>query len=352
MTNSVPNKERIDYKQLQALTSQALKSYGLTQEAAEKTTKILVLADMFGLHTHGVSRVQSYGQRLELGGMNPHAQPEIERCSAALSKVNGNNAIGPLVGYTALEQAMAQARETGVAAVFARASNHFGPISPYSFLAAQQGFASFICSNASLTIAPWGGKESRLGNSPMGFGVPNPGADPFLLDMALSVAARAKIRQAMQQGAPIPDTWATDSDGRPTTDPKLALQGFLLAIGGHKGYGLALAVDLLAGLLSGASYLTHVNSWSEAPEKMSDLGHFFLLVDTSKLGSAQWLGQRMQDFAAILHDTPPTDPKKPVIVPGEIELGRYRQAQESGVELASDVLAHVRQRAAMQSPSR
>lgn len=346
MTELANTKPRIQQEELLTLTTQALQSYGLSHESARKTSEILVLADMFGLHTHGVSRVLSYGQRMDLGGITVHAQPDIEVCGPAISKVNGANAIGPLVGYVALKQAMKQAREAGVSAVFARGSNHFGPVSPYSFLAAKQGFASFICSNASITIAPWGGKESRLGNSPMGFGVPNPEGDPFLLDMALSVAARAKIRQALQQGTSIPETWATDREGKPTSDPKQALQGFLLAIGGHKGYGLALAVDLFAGLLSDAAYLTHVKSWSENPEEPQNLGHFFLLIDTKRLGSMAWLGERMQDFARILHETPASDPRQPVIVPGEIELNRYRQACKDGVQVAADVMTHLKQRAA------
>lgn len=337
--------ERIQKDELTALAIKALESYGLSHEHASQTAEILVLADMFGLHTHGLSRVQSYGERIELGGVKRAPRIQIEPVGAAMSRVDGDDAIGPLVGQVALQQAMRQAREAGVGAVFARASNHFGPIAPYAYLAAQQGFASFICSNASLTIAPWGGKESRLGNSPLGFGVPNPGGDPFILDMALSVAARAKIRQAMQKGESIPATWATDIEGRPTSDPRLALNGFLLAIGGHKGYGLALAVDLFAGLLSGSAYLTHVKSWSDEPADPSKLGHFFLLMDTSRLGSTQWLAQRMQDFASILHDTPPSDPDHPVIVPGEIELNRYRQAIDQGVPLAEAVVGHLRSRA-------
>ena len=338
--------QRMERGELVGLATRALQSYGLTQEQAACTAEILVLADMFGLHTHGVSRVQSYGGRLDIGGINAKADIKVERCSAAISKVDGDNAIGPLVGQVALEEAMALARETGVGAVFARGSNHFGPVSPYSFIAAQQGFASFICSNASTTIAPWGGKEARLGNSPMGFGVPNPAGNPFLLDMALSVAARAKIRRALESGTSIPNTWATDRDGRPTTDPAQALKGFLLAIGGHKGYGLALAVDLFAGLLSDAAYLTHVQSWSENPEAPQNLGHFFLLIDTARLGSLEWLGERMQDFAGILQGTPASDPENPVIVPGGIELNQYRQALDAGVEVAADALAHLQERAA------
>ena len=172
-----------------------------------------------------------------------------------------------------------------------------------------------------------------MGNSPIGFGVPHPGGDPFLLDMAMSVVARAKIRNALKRGESIPDTWATDSAGRPTGDPAAALDGFLQPIGGHKGYGLALMVDLFAGLLSNAAYLTHVKSWSQAPEQAQNLGHFFILIDTRRLGSSEWLEARMRDFAAILRASPPTDPALPVIVPGEIELAKMRRQQEDGVLL-------------------
>ena len=224
------------------------------------------------------------------------------------------------------------ARENGVGIALARASNHFGPVSPYNYLAAQQGFASMVCSNASVTIAPWGGREAKFGNSPIGFGVPNPGSHPFMLDMAMSVAARAKIRNALKRGERIPETWATDRDGRATSDPKAALDGFLLAIGGHKGYGLALVVDLFAGLLSGASYLTHVTSWMEASEPQ-DLGHFFLVFDVSRLGSTEWLAQRMSDFCRVLRETPPSDPDKPVLVPGDIEIATLERHRRDGVVL-------------------
>jgi len=158
-------------------------------------------------------------------------------------------------------------------------------------------------------------------------------------DMALSVVARAKIRTALTKGEPIPDTWATDREGKPTTDPRAALEGFLLPIGGYKGYGLALIVDLFAGLLSGASYLTHVKSWSEEPGAAQDLGHFFILVDTARLGSRDWLTQRMADFAAILHDTPPAEAGKPVRLPGEIELGNFERQRREGVAVDPKVLA-------------
>ena len=183
------------------------------------------------------------------------------------------------------------ARNAGIGAAFARHSNHFGPVMPYLFQATEQGFAAIIASNATTTIAPSGGREARVGNNPLGIGVPAPGGDPVLLDMAMSVVARAKIRQAAKAGESIPATWATDREGAPTTDPAAALDGFLLPIGGYKGYGLSLMVDLFAGLLSGAAYLDHVSSWSVDPERPQDLGHVFILIDTARLmGSGDLAG--------------------------------------------------------------
>jgi LDH2 family malate/lactate/ureidoglycolate dehydrogenase len=126
--------------------------------------------------------------------------------------------------------------------------------------------------------------------------------------------------------------------GVPTTDPKAALDGFLLPIGGHKGYGIALLVDLFAGLLSNAAYLTHIKSWQDAPDEPQNVGHFFILIDTKVLGSPEWLAQRMNDFASILTDSPPIDPSKPVIVPGSIELDRMAQQRQSGIEISLETI--------------
>ena len=329
-------------RELQQLASDALQGFGLTATDAADAARILVLADLFGVHTHGVERILAYGERLEVEGIRARPNIVVEQVAPAMVRVDGDNGVGPLVGYRALQAAVERAREFGVGMAFARGSNHFGPVAPYNYIAAEQGFASFIGSNATTTIAPWGGKDARLGNSPVGFGVPHPGGEPVILDMAISVAARAKIRSAARRGEPIPDTWATDRDGRPTTDASAALDGFLLPIGGHKGYGLALIVDLFAGLLSDAAYLTHVKSWLDAPDEPQNLGHFFLLIDTRKLGSPAWLAERMVDFARILHATPAADAASPVKLPGEIEMGKLARHRESGVALDEVLLERLR----------
>lgn len=320
----------------QALTELGMRAFaglGVPPEHATDACQVMLLADLFGISTHGFSRIESYGERLQLKGISAVANLSFERPAPGLVLVDGNNGLGPVVGMATLRATMAAAKTQGIAIGLARASNHFGPVSPYSYLAAEAGFASIIGSNATTTMAPWGGSDARVGNSPMGVGVPGPDGQHFLLDIAISFAARAKIRSALKAGRPIPDTWATDAQGRPTTDPAKALDGFLQPIGGHKGYGLALFVDLFAGLLSNAAYLTHVQSWLEAPEQPQNLGHFYILINTRLLGSSDWLASRMRDFAQILHDSPAAEADEPVKVPGEIELARLAQQRREGIEI-------------------
>ncbi|MBU3545527.1 Ldh family oxidoreductase [Polynucleobacter sp. MWH-Mekk-B1] len=343
MNTQSSNNELIQESDLHALGKRAFQKLGMGDKESDDVVRILVLADLFGLSTHGLSRIESYGDRLKIGGINARPNIRIECLAPAMIGVDGDNGVGPLVGMRTLDVAIEAAAEFGIAIAFARGSNHFGPISPYSLIAAEKGFASIIGSNATTTIAPWGGSDARLGNSPLGFGVPNPGGAPFLLDMAMSVVARAKIRNAFKRGEKIPDTWGTDIKGNPTSDPKAALDGFLLPIGGHKGYGLALMVDLFAGLLSNAGYLTHIQSWQDAPGEPQNLGHFFILIDTKRLGSSEWLSARMIDFANILTDSPPADSSRPVIVPGMIELAKLEKQRKNGIEISSETLNLLRQ---------
>lgn len=338
-------RHRIPEHELHTLGLRAFQGLGLNAKNADDVVKVLLLADLFGLSTHGLSRIESYGERLDVGGIAKNPDITVERVAPALVKVDGADGVGPLVGMHGLRAAMEVARECGIGAAFVRGSNHFGPISPYSYLAAEEGFASMIGSNATTTIAPWGGSDARLGNSPLGFGVPGADGAHFMLDMAMSVVARAKIRNALNAGESIPDTWATDKHGRKTTDPKAALDGFLQPIGGHKGYGLALMVDMFAGVLSNAAYLTHVKSWVDAPDEPQNLGHFFILIDTKRLGSSSWLVERMRDFAEILHASPAAEEGKPVIVPGEIELRNMARQRANGIDVDAAVFSLLQQRA-------
>jgi LDH2 family malate/lactate/ureidoglycolate dehydrogenase len=343
---SAPATVRLAEAELLELATRALRGHGLAEADAADAARVLVLADLFGVTTHGVMRVASYGERLDSGGIKARPAIAVERTAPGLARVDGDNGVGPLVGMRALAAAMEGARACGIGAAFARNSNHFGPIASYALLAAEAGFASIIGSNATTTIAPTGGSEAKLGNNPLGLCVPRPGGMPVMLDMAMSVVARAKIRRAADRGESIPDSWATDRAGRPTTDPRAALDGFLAPIGGYKGYGLALLVDLFAGLLSGAAYLTHVKSWVDEPDLPQNLGHFFILVDTTKLGLGSLLADRVDDFRAILHGTPAYDPGNPVKLPGEMELERLARQRRDGIVVEADVIDMLKRAAA------
>ena len=316
--------------ELMALAIRALVAGGMRPGDAEPAARVLVMADMFGLRTHGILRVAQYLGRVRVGGIDVDAEVTVERVAPGMARVDGRNGIGPLVGMRALEAAMEGARAAGIGAAFARGSNHFGPIIPYCHIAASHGFASIIASNATTTIAPSGGRDTRVGNNPLGIGVPNPGGDPIVLDMALSVAARGKMRALAAEGKPMPGDWAVDRDGQPTTDPHAGLAGFLLPMGGHKGYGLAVMVDLFAGLLSGAAFLTHVQAWDKNPGAAQNLGHVFMLIDTTKLAPQMQLAERMKDFREILVSTPAADPSKPVMAPGDREMAAVRPVAARG----------------------
>jgi LDH2 family malate/lactate/ureidoglycolate dehydrogenase len=332
------------------LATQALIKGGLREPDAASAARVLVLADLFGLRTHGISRIPQYLARVPIGGINAQAAITVAKPAPALALVNAANGIGPVAGMAGLNAALDGARAAGIGAALVRGSNHFGPIMPYAWLAAEQGFATIIASNATTTIAPWGGRDTRLGNNPLGLGVPDPAGDHVILDMALSVAARAKIREHAARNAPIPPDWATDAKGLPTTDAVAALKGFLQPVGGHKGYGLAVMVDLFAGLLSGAAYLTHVKAWDKQPEVAQDLGHIFIALDCTRLGTPDWLRERMADFAGIIHGTPAADPARPVLLPGERERALLREQRAQGIRVAPADLAKLRQLAQGDTP--
>jgi LDH2 family malate/lactate/ureidoglycolate dehydrogenase len=326
---------------LRRLAAAALTSAGAQPRHAEWTADILVEGDLMGLGTHGVLRLLTYCERLGLGGINARADIRIERKAPSLALIDGDNGLGPAVALCALEQGLAMAQESGIAYLGCRRSNHLGALAPYALKACAAGFVLVCGTNASTTIAPWGGREARLGNNPLSIAAPCPAAPHFILDMAMSVAARGKIRKALSEGSPIPEGWAVDAAGRPTLDPAAALGGFLLPFGAHKGSGLSQAVDILSGVLSGARFLTDITPWTDFPEQPSGTGHFFLLIDPKRLLGAAAYDAAIAHFRALVQGTPPAEPSQPVEMPGEREQRRRDRALADGIELPGALLAKI-----------
>jgi len=332
----------IDTASLSELSDAVLASAGVRDEDAAATTKILVEGEMMGIGTHGVIRLQSYTDRLRCGGISTEPNITVDRRADSLAIVDGDNALGPAVGMRGLETAFQLAAETGIAYVGCRNSNHVGALAPYALQACEAGFVSIMGTSATTTMPPWGGAEARIGNNPIGIAAPCPDAPHFILDMAMSVAARGKIRAAQADGRAIPEGWAVDRDGRPTTDPAEALAGFLVPFGGHKGSGLSQAVDMLCGVISGARFLTGISSWLDNPEAPQGLGHFYLLIDPARLIGRARFDAAMASFRDIVTGTPPADPAVPVQLPGQREQEARARALRQGIALPDDLLASLR----------
>lgn len=317
-------------------------SLGLSEADAAAAVWPLIDGELMGIATHGLIRVPGYAKRLRLGGIDAKGKIVVERRAPSLALVDGGNATGTAVAARALDAAFEMAAETGIAYVGCRHSNHCGAMIPYGLKAAEAGYVFMGGTNASTTMPPWGGAEARIGNNPLCVAAPITDGAHFLLDMAMSVAARGKIRAAKAAGGKIPADWAVDDQGRPTTDPAAALKGFLSPMGAHKGSGLSLAIDILCGALTGGQFLSGISSWMDNPQLPSKLGHFFILLDPGRLIGKQAFAEAMARFADIVLTTPPADPARPVILPGQVEQQRRRQAIADGMILPKPLIDEIK----------
>jgi LDH2 family malate/lactate/ureidoglycolate dehydrogenase len=334
--------ELIDVPSLTELATDVFRHAGVSLEDARISSRILVEADMMGLATHGIVRIPAYVDRMRLGGIDARAAVRLDRRGPSIAIAEGNNGLGTVVGGRALAAALEMVATSGIAYVGCRNSNHFGALAPYALQACETGNVLIAGTNASTTMAPWGGKETRMGNNPLCIAAPCEDGMHFILDMAMSVAARGKIRAAEAAGSPIPEGWAVDRSGLPTSDPAEALAGFLLPIGAYKGAGLSMAVDILSGVLTGAGFLTEVSSWSESPAEPSRLGHFFLLIDPDRLLGRDAYDAAMARFKEIVLSTPRARASQPVMLPGQREQTGRRAALEDGIRVPADLLASIR----------
>ena len=328
------------------LARRAFVACGMPAADAALAVGPLIEGELLGLSTHGLNRVPIYAERMRLGGIDPRATVRIDRRAPALALIDGGNAAGTLVATRALDIGLEMVAAEGIGYVGCRASNHCGALMPYGLEACDAGYLLLAGTGASPSMAPWGGSEARLGNNPLCIAAPIGDGPHFVLDMAMSVAARGKIRAARDAGDSIPAGWAVDRHGRPTTDPVAALAGFLAPVGAHKGSGLGQAVDILAGVLSGARFLDGVPSWMDHPELPSALGHFFVLLDPARLLGESAYVEAMARFRERILTTPPADPAQAVRLPGQTEQARRAASVAAGLDLPSALLSRIRALAA------
>lgn len=329
----------VSYERLHKIGCRALQKVGVPKYDASIAVEMLLGADLCGIETHGIQRLPMYISRIRQNLLNAKPEIKIEHLSSSIGLVSGDNGLGPLVAYKGIEEAIRLTQDTGLAFVGCKDSNHFGAMISYLIKACEEKFICIGGTNAFTTMAPWGGLEKRVGNNPLGIGIPGNDDDHFLLDIAMSVSSRGRIRAMEEKGEKLPESWAVDSAGNPTTDPLEALKGFVLPIGGHKGYGLAVAVDILSGVLTGAGFSTGVKSIMQQSEEPQHIGHFFFTLDPARFMKWDDFTQRVSGLYDILKNTRLVNQNNPIIIPGEPELALKRAGIASGLPFPESALA-------------
>lgn len=313
--------------------SNVLTSVSVPETDARTTADCLVTSNLRGVDTHGVRLLPIYVRRLQLGVMEARPQLQVVREGTAFAAIDGGNAMGPVAGAYAMDKAMALARGAGVAAVTVRNSNHFGAAGWYALRAMAEGMVGIATTNGTPALAPWGGRMPFFGANPLAVAVPSDSESSIVLDMATSVTARARIRQYAARGESIPEGWAIDRQGRATKDPAEALQGALLPVGGVKGYGIVLALEVLAGALTGAGFSPENRDLYGDLTGPQGLGHFFLVINPKAFLPDGSFPQRVDRLVRDLHSAPTAEGTDRVKVPGELESECQQRRLSEGVPL-------------------
>jgi L-2-hydroxycarboxylate dehydrogenase (NAD+) len=269
---------RVPVDALLAICREIFQVCGMNREDAGLLAETLVVADLRGVHSHGALRVPDYVSKLLDKGVDPQGQPRIVSETAGAIVVDGGNSMGQIGSAFAMRAAIAKAKETAVAIAAVRGSNHCGAMAYYAMLALPEDMIGIAATNALPTMAPWGGIDKILGINPLAVAIPADVEPPIVFDAAFSASSHGKIRIYHQKGLPIPEGWAFDAAGRPTTDAGAALDGLLQPIGGYKGTGLAIVAGVLATLLGGASFGTELGNMVNGPKPGAD-GQFFLALN-------------------------------------------------------------------------
>lgn len=330
---------RYRLKALRKFGEDVLQKAGATQQDSGIITDTLLCADLRGIHSHGIGKLDNYIARVAARVLDPVADMAIERENAATAVLNARNGFGQVAGVRAMELAMRKAGDAGIGMVLVRNSNHFGIASYYALMAARRNYIGLIATNASPGIAPFGAREKMLGTNPLAIAVPSRSAFPIVLDMSTSVVARGKVRQAGAAGEKIPLGWARDAQGLPTTDPVAALKGTLEPIAGPKGAGLSLMIELLCGVLSASAMPGEVKVITDTSGPCRT-GHTFCAIDPGCFtDSARFLEQVDETIHRVKGLSPVQDA---IYLPGELEHLRSEQNSREGIALTETALASLR----------
>ena len=325
---------RIPAAQVRRFLATAFGRLGMPAGDAQVVAQLMTEAELQGSDGHGVIRLVPYARRIRAGGVNLKPDIRVVKEKAAMALVDGDNGMGHLVMKRATELAIAKARQCGVAWVGSRLSNHAGPASLYARMALAQDMVGmyFAVGNAN-HLPPWGGLDMLLSTNPIAVAVPAGEEPPVVLDMATTVAAYGKVKAKAQRGEQMPVGWMIDRQGQPLTDPKRAEEGFLMPIGGYKGYGLAMIVGLLAGTLNGAAMGREVVDFNHDDVTVTNTGQAILVIDPDAFGEIDAFKARVDQLVRELRASERMPGVDRIWMPGEQSHAKRILNEREGLAL-------------------
>ncbi len=324
------------YDNLRDFIARCFCSCGMAEGDADRAAGLMARADLIGQDGHGVFRLPQYIRRIQAGGLEVNARICTLQERSATALIDGGNGLGHLVMHHATQLAMQKAKTTGVAWVGARHSNHAGPASLYASMPTEQDMIGIYAAVGSANhMPPWGGTEMLLSTNPIAVCIPSASYPPIILDMATTVAAYGKVKTAAQRGEPIPEGWMINRSGQPLTDPNRASEGFLLPIGGAKGYGLSLIFGLLAGTLNGAAFGREVIDFNADSKTTTNTGHFIIALDIKAFADPKEFKSDVDRIWAQMKSSPRLPGFDSIRLPGERLAKVTRDRIEHGIPLSA-----------------
>lgn len=324
---------------LKRFCTEAMIRSGFSEADANITAEVLVTTDAFGTYSHGTKNLRMYIEKMKAGGIDPKAVPEVVSEGPAWALMNGHDAIGMVSSYRAMEKAIEKARSCGIGYVGLRNGCHFGAAGYYANMAARENMIGLAMSNADPNMVVPGGKGMILGNNPFAYAAPAGLEKPVFLDIAMSSVAYLKVNKAKELRTPVPEGWLVDSDGLPTTDvSQFPTDAFLTPMAGHKGYGLALMVEILAAVLTGAGITKEVKSWVKDLPAKNNSGQAFIVINIESFIPIQNFTDRMTGLISEMRESPKAKNSNGVCLPGQIEWEKWEVSAKAGISLPADVI--------------
>jgi len=342
MSNDPNQMQRFTRDQIEAFMARCFAGAGLPDADAKSVAHMMAEADMLGKDSHGIFRLPGYIGRIKAGGFNPTPEMKVEREFAATALLNGDNGMGHLVVKKAADLAIEKAKTAGVGWVGLHHSNHAGAASVYSNMALEHNMIGlYVAVGSANHLPPWGGTEMLLSTNPIAVSIPGDEENAIILDMATTVTSYGKVKVYAQRGMEMPEGWMINQDGSPLTDASKSDTGFLLPIGGPKGYGLALIFGILGGTLNGANFGRNVVDMNADPSSVTNTGQFYLAINIEAFIDPAQFKCEIDEVIRQMRSSPTMGGFDRVRLPGESAHAAYADRIANGVPLPDPLLTNL-----------